>query len=33
VQTMRMVPEEQVRQVPVQVCKFVTEERVEPVSI
>jgi hypothetical protein len=28
-----MVPEEQVRQVPVQVCKFVTEERVEPVSI
>jgi hypothetical protein len=30
---MRMVPEEQVRQVPVQVCKFVTEERVEPVSI
>jgi hypothetical protein len=28
-----MVPEEQVRQVPVQVCKFVTEERVEPVSV
>ncbi len=33
VQTVRMIPEEQVRQVPVQVCRFVTEERVEPVSI